>query len=143
MRGFSGKSVPTQMPKPLHPRLGDGAMKLRISGNSLRLRLTRKEVAQLQDGGRVESRIEFAPGNSLAYVLERSPETNAVSAAFDGRAIVVTVPTPLMVEWAEGDRVSIEGAPQGNLQLLIEKDFQCLHKPDQRDPDAYPNPLAS
>jgi len=118
-------------------------MKLRIQGNSLRLRLTRKEVAQLHDCGRAESSIEFAPGRSLVYALEGSTHTTSVTASYDGAAIRVTVPAKLMAEWVEGDRVSIEGDSQANVQLLIEKDFQCLHKPDQRDPDAYPNPLAS
>ena len=36
-------------------------MKLRIQGNSLRLRLTQKEVACLRDRGCVESLIEFSP----------------------------------------------------------------------------------
>jgi hypothetical protein len=27
------------------------------------------------------------------------------------------------------------------LSILIEKDFQCLHGDDARDPDAFPNPL--
>jgi len=118
-------------------------MKLRIQGNSLRLRLTRKEVAQLHDSGRVESCIEFAPGQALAYAVEGSPQAVFITARFDGRAIRVTVPAPLMTQWAEGDRVSIEGPSQASVQLLIEKDFQCLHKPGQPDPDAYPNPLAS
>ena len=30
-----------------------------------------------------------------------------------------------------------------DLGILIEKDFQCLHKPGERDPDAYPHPLAT
>jgi hypothetical protein len=118
-------------------------LKLRIQGNSLRLRLTRKEVAQLQDGGRVESSIEFAPGRTLAYALEGSPQATSVTASFDGGAIVVTVPAPLMLEWVEGDRVSIEGPSSAAVHLLIEKDFQCLHQPGRHDPDAYPNPLAS
>lgn len=45
-------------------------MKLRIQGNSLRLRLTQKEVAQLRDRGHVKSFIEFAPGHSLVYLQE-------------------------------------------------------------------------
>ena len=117
-------------------------MKLRIQGNSLRLRLTQKEVVRLHDCGRVESSIEFAPGRALAYALEGSPDATSVTANFDGQSILVTVPAPLMTEWAEGDRVSIEGPLQAGVQLLIEKDFQCLHKPDHHDPDAYPNPLA-
>jgi len=118
-------------------------MKLRIQGNSLRLRLTRKEVAELHDRGRVESCIEFASGHSLAYAIESAAQATSVAASFDGNAIRVAVPALVMMEWAEGDRVSIDGGSQANLQLLIEKDFQCLHKPDQKDPDAYPNPLAS
>lgn len=117
-------------------------MKLRIQGNSLRLRLTRTEVTQLHDSGHVESSIQFAPGRSLTYALEGSPHAKSVTASFDGRSIVVAVPTPLITEWADGEQVSIEGPPQAGVQLLIEKDFQCLHKPDQRDSDAYPNPLA-
>lgn len=117
-------------------------MKLRIQGNALRLRLTRKEVAQVHDCGRVESSIEFAPGRALGYALEGSPQATVVTASFDGCTIMVSAPTALLKEWAEGDRVSIEGAAQAGVQVLIEKDFQCLHKPDHRDPDAYPNPLA-
>jgi hypothetical protein len=118
-------------------------MKLRIQGNSLRLRLTRTEVAQLHDSGHVESSIDFAPGRGLTYALESSPHAKSVTASFDGRSIVVAVPTPLITEWAEGEQVSIEGPPQAGVQLLIEKDFQCLHRPAHQDPEAYPNPLAS
>jgi hypothetical protein len=117
-------------------------MKLRIQGNSLRLRLTRKEVAQLHDCGHVESSIEFAPGRRLAYALEGSHHATSVTASFDGRAILVEVPARLMAEWTEGDRVSIESPSEADVQLLIEKDFQCLHKPGLQDPDAYPHPLA-
>jgi len=117
-------------------------MKLRIQGNSLRLRLTQKEVLCLRDCGRVESSIEFAPGRTLAYVLEGSPHATSVTASFDGGTILVAAPAPLITEWAESDQVTIEGSLQAGVQLLIEKDFQCLHKPNHHDPDAYPNPLA-
>ena len=48
----------------------------------------------------------------------------------------------VMREWIESDQVSIEALAQASVQLLIEKDFQCLHKSDEQDPDAYANPLA-
>ena len=67
-------------------------MKIRIQGNSLRLRLTQKEVAELRDRNRVESSfIEFAPGRALVYLLEGSFHTTVV-AAFDGQVIRVMVP---------------------------------------------------
>jgi hypothetical protein len=118
-------------------------MKLRIQGNSLRLRLTQKEVAQLRDRGRVESFIEFAPGGALVYLLESSFHAKAVTATFDGQAIRVMVPKHVMTEWAESDQVSIEAMSHAGVQLRIEKDFQCLHKADEQDPDAFPNPLLS
>ena len=118
-------------------------MKLRIQGNSLRLRVTQKEVAQLHDRNRVESSIEFGLGRTLVYKLEGSLRDTAVTSNFDGQSICVTVPMRVMTEWIESDQVSIEALSQAGMQLLIEKDFQCLHKSDEQDPDAYPNPLAN
>jgi hypothetical protein len=118
-------------------------MKLRIQGNSLRLRLTRKEVTQVRDGGPVESFIEFAPGLSLVYRLEGSPSAEAMSATFDGRAIKVTMPAHRITEWVETDLVGIEALSQTGVQLLVEKDFQCLHRSVEQEPDAYPHPLMS
>jgi len=48
-------------------------MKLRIQENSLRLRLTQKEIANLRDRGCVESFIAFPSGSALTYRLEDSP----------------------------------------------------------------------
>ena len=118
-------------------------MKLRIQGDSLRLRLTQKEVAELRDRGRVGSLVEFSPGQELIYFLEGSSHAKSVRAAFDGQAIRVTVPTHVMTEWADGDQVSIETPPQAGLHLLIEKDFQCLHGRGEQDRDAYAHPLMS
>ena len=54
-------------------------MKLRIQGNSLRLRLTQKEVALVRNRGLVESLIEFAPGRSLVYLLGLAKRGDDVS----------------------------------------------------------------
>jgi hypothetical protein len=53
------------------------------------------------------------------------------------------VPMQVMTEWVESDQVSIEALSQAGVRVLIEKDFQCLHKSDEQDPDAYPHPLLS
>jgi hypothetical protein len=118
-------------------------MKLRIQGNSLRLRVTQKEVARVRDGGHVESVIEFAPGRSLRYVLEGSPTADTMSATFDGRAIRMTVPMHQMTDWVESDQVGIEARSNTGVELLVEKDFQCLHRSVEQEPDAYPHPLMS
>jgi hypothetical protein len=118
-------------------------MKLRIQGNSLRLRLTQRDVARLSGQGRVESRIEFSPGQALVYLLERSFYAKSVDAAFDAQAIRVTVPAQMMTEWVESDQVGIEASSSAGLQLLIEKDFQCLHSRGEQDLDAYAHPQIS
>jgi len=118
-------------------------MKLRIEGNSLRLRLTKKDVALVRSRGLVESVIEFTPGRSLRYVLEGSPTAETMFANFDGRAIRVTIPMHQMTDWVESDRVGIETQSQTGVQFLVEKDFQCLHRSVEQEPDAYPHPLMS
>ena len=118
-------------------------MKLRIQGNSLRLRLTQKDVAHLSAYGRVESRIEFSPGQALVYVLEGSFHAQLVEAILDCQVIRVTVSAHVITEWAESDQVSIEAPSSAGLQLLIEKDFQCLHGRGEQDRDAYSRPLMS
>jgi hypothetical protein len=110
-------------------------MKLRIQGNSLRLRLTQKEVAQLRDRNRVESCIEFGSGRTLVYKLEGSFRDKVVTANFEGQTIHVMVPMQVMREWIESDQVSIETLSQASLQLLIERGYKvnCVngHRKDQ------------
>ena len=112
-------------------------MKLRIEGNSLRLRLNQKEVATLRQGGHVESSIEFAPQCSLSYSLESA---NSLSATFDGHMIRVTIPAQQLTNWAQTEQIGIEASSQTGVSLLIEKDFKCLHRNPDQEPDAFPRP---
>jgi hypothetical protein len=120
-------------------------MKLRIRGDSLRLRLSQAEIARLRDTGEVGDRIRFAD-RSLEYVLV-SADVGAPSARFDGDRIEVAVPHAVARSWAESEQVGIEAeqALSGGaaLRLLIEKDFKCLApRPGEDDSDAFPNPDA-
>ncbi len=117
-------------------------MKLRIQGNSLRFRLTRKEVELLHLHGRVEEMVDFAPGCALRYVVEAVPHLFELRARFEDATICVNLPQTAADVWAESSQVTIAGGSE-DLGILIEKDFQCLHKPGDRDPDAYPHPLGA
>jgi hypothetical protein len=117
-------------------------MKLRIQENSLRLRLTQKEVAYLSESGRAESSIRFPTGRTLRYSVESSTFADDVSVLYEGDFIRVQLPKSVATAWAESRQVTIQGPQHLGIQILVEKDFQCLHKPEERDPDAYPNPLA-
>ena len=120
-------------------------MKLRIHGNSLRLRLTQSEVAQFSKTGFVEDSVQFTPGVSFAYTLESSSSIRAPQVSFQNGWLKFQVPAAVGVEWFTTDRVGISGDQPlesgRHLSILIEKDFQCLHGDLERDPDAYPNPI--
>ncbi len=120
-------------------------MKLRIHGNSLRLRLNQSEVAQFSKTGFVEDGIQFAPGASFAYALESMSSLKAPQALYANGWLRIQVPGADAIDWVRSDRVSISGEQPiesgQRLTILVEKDFQCLHGDEARDPDAYPNPL--
>jgi hypothetical protein len=46
-----------------------------------------------------------------------------------------------MTDWVESDQVGIEARSDTGVELLIEKDFKCLHRSAEQEPDAYPHPL--
>ncbi len=117
-------------------------MKLRIRGNSIRLRLTQAEVQTLAEKGRVEDAIAFTPGSRLVYAIAFG---DALAARLDGARVEVTLPAAQAREWASSTRVGLEGEqPVGGgepLRILVEKDFACLHpRKGEDDRDAYPNP---
>jgi hypothetical protein len=113
-------------------------MKLRIRGDSLRLRLTRGEVRRLRETGSVVETIHFG-ASELHYEL-RSVDVDTPVASFDGARIVVSLPRAAADAWADGDEVGI-AVELGPLSLLIEKDFRCLApREGEDDGDAFPHP---
>jgi hypothetical protein len=113
-------------------------MKLRIRGNSLRLRLTQTEVAALRDTGFVEETVHFSAMSRLVYAIERSGG-GVMNARFDDGRILVQVPESIALEWCNGEGVGID-ATCGELKVLIEKDWQCLAPRDEDESDAFPHP---
>jgi hypothetical protein len=117
-------------------------MKLRIRGDTLRLRLTQGEIRRLRETGSVVDTIHFGTGE-LHYEL-RSADVPAPVARFDGNKIEVSLPRARANAWADGDEVGIaaeQPLEHGTLSLLIEKDFRCLApRAGEDDGDAFPNP---
>ena len=121
-------------------------MKLRIRGNTLRLRLSRSEVDLVGQGKEVEESTSFPGGGKLQYVLRQSPAKTSVvkTNVGDKSCINVIVDQNKAKEWAESEKVGLFGAEPlvlGDLELLIEKDFACLNpREGSEDSDSYPNP---
>lgn len=116
-------------------------MKLRLHSNTLRLRLSQSEVSALAATGSLEETMSFAPGQTLSYALESTP-TGMPAVAFEDNRIRVMLPASTVKNWIESDQTGID-ATSGPLRLLVEKDFQCLHRASEEDRDAFPNPDSS
>lgn len=111
-------------------------MKLRIHDNSARLRLSRTDVDRLSRGETLEEKIEFQPGHALSYSLAVEPVDQA-GARMEGSAIRFFVPSARAARWLGSAEVGVTGPG-----VVIEKDFQCLHRESSEDADSFPNPNA-
>lgn len=120
-------------------------MKIRIKGNSLRLRLTQNEVKNLLVQGNVREKISFAPQQYLVYELS-AKEVDEVQAHYQSDIISIFIPKAMAKKWADTEQVSILHdqiiTKTEVLKILIEKDFTCLiTRKGEDDKDAFPNPL--
>ena len=127
-------------------------MKLRMKGDSLRLRVSPSELSRLLQSGRIEETVHFGPqaDAKLTYALLASSE-NPVQATqltvrYQSQEIAVVVSIDHARSWAENSDVGLYanisfGA--GQLELAIEKDFACLDKDEAENQDTFPNPNVS
>ena len=123
-------------------------MKLRMKGNSVRLRVTRSELERLLAEGRIEETVYFAADASsrLTYALEQSDTVAGTQLLSRPHEIAVLLPKQLASSWAEGADIgvyeTIDLGPRGSLELMVEKDFACLDLSDAENVDTFPNPNA-
>ena len=122
-------------------------MKLRIQGQSIRLRLTQSEVAKLVAEGNVSESVRFSSleRDQFTYTLEARQGASTVSASYSDGHVRITVPMPSAMQWANTDEVGIEQTgvicEGAELRITIEKDFRCLQPRTQDDErDNFPNP---
>jgi len=121
----------------------DRLMKLRIRGNSIRLRLSQTDLSMLLNGGVVEDSVAFPAGPVLTYRLETSSGESA-AAEYASDRVAIRFPAGEIEAWAQPEEVALRAelpAGDGLLELLLEKDFRCLSpRVGEDDADLFPNP---
>jgi len=116
-----------------------------MKGDSLRLRLTRGEVQQLAQTGRVEERVHFGAHGALIYRLQRAPAAAAIGATFADGVIEIQVPDATAREWCDSELVTLDAVQREaavDLRIIVEKDFACLAPltdEDESDNFRHPN----
>ena len=119
-------------------------MKIRLHGNRVRVRLSRTEVDQLADGRIVQDRTELSPV-ALRYQLTPVAGVDGnISAVFANGCLSITIPADAARRLRDSDDSGIEPMDGGDasVQILIEKDFRCLHGEAEDPADCFDNPLA-
>jgi hypothetical protein len=118
-------------------------MKLRIKGNSIRIRLTKTEVSRIATNGYLEEETLFG-NNTFVYALQRVDEGDALTATMEQNKITMYVPSALTKDWPANNIISFEAnmplADNKTLYLLLEKDFVCLDHTNEDQSDNYENP---
>jgi hypothetical protein len=119
-------------------------MKIRINGNSIRLRLSQSEVEVFGKRGKWSQVLNFPNGHTLTYSLCEGTDT-LVSYAQDTVTIVLCEEEA--ETWVNTDQVGVKAElslPNGDkLSILVEKDFKCLTNREEDQSDMYPNPKDS
>lgn len=124
-------------------------MKVRIKGNTLRLRVSRSELAKLLRGERVEDSIQFtaAPESRLSYGLQAAQQSQPVAIEWKPQSMIVSIAQERVKQWcAEGEvgvYATIDLGTAGSLAVAIEKDFACLDGSDEENADSFANPKAA
>jgi hypothetical protein len=122
-------------------------MKLRIQGNSIRLRISRSELEQLAETGYLEETIYFGADSALIYALAQDETVKDVGVESVPGSVTVLLPEFAVRAWSATEQVGIAGdvdlGGRGILSVLVEKDFACLDRGDSENADTFPNPLAA
>ena len=121
-------------------------MKLRIKGDSLRLRLAQGEMQALAERGEVEDRVSFPGGAALRYRLRIDKSNTVISCSYASNLIEILVPEAQAQRWCGTDLVTLSAAAAtgaGELRIVLEKDWACLAPREGEDEsDNFPHPEA-
>ena|SRR5262245_63507888 len=131
-------------------------MKLRIRRNSVRVRMDRRDLAELIEQGRIgrgSARVidvlRFGPGSAHTFtyaVMIGAAPPGCPRADYASGLLVLTIDPVAAQLWAEGDRVGFDeeqAVDGGTVRVILEKDFACLDRPAEdaeEDAWAFPNP---
>lgn len=122
-------------------------MKIRIKGNSIRLRLSKTDIRQLRENGIVSESTAFGGSSTFVYALEIRERASSIGASFSEGRLLVWLPSEQALLLTDTSQMGVEARqPTGekdDLFLLIEKDLQCLENSREDQSDMFDNPKKS
>lgn len=108
-------------------------MKLRLQGNSLRVRVTDAEITQFREIGHLEETVVFGPTQheTLTYALIKAYAQTEITATLANNIISIYVPAEIAADWTHaahhGFEARVPNGTEKGLKILVEKDLDCQH----------------
>jgi hypothetical protein len=119
-------------------------MKLRLKDNSIRLRLSQRDVDNLAAKGSVEEQLKFSKDTALFYRLIAKEDVQSLTVSYAENAINIYIPKDFVNGWPKNNVVGTSAqhrtADGTEIFILIEKDFKCLDNIEEDQSDNYANP---
>lgn len=112
-------------------------MKLRIEGNSLRVRVKKSDLEQLRAEHLVRETVSFIKGFDFHYELSLSDSVSQIGAIFSHATITIEIPLSMAQVWIETDQVGLENTLSNGQYILIEKDFPCKTRLNEDKNDLF------
>jgi hypothetical protein len=112
-------------------------MKLRLEGNSIRLRVRKSDLIKLQNEGAITETLVFPNSLPFRYKLTTDNNASAIDAQLSAEGMTVSIPLSIATNWLNTDAVGIEATLSSGLFILIEKDFPCTDRPWEDTSDTF------
>lgn len=116
-------------------------MKLRCSGDQIRIRMRKSDVEALERDGQLTETIALPEGGHFGFSIRLDKLAGQISLRQDGFLLSVSLPENQARQWINSEEVGMEAAlptaNQGLLQVAVEKDFPCQHQPTQNPEDTF------
>lgn len=120
-------------------------MKIRILGNTIRLRFKMHETEAMMKNGMIEEVLDFGPAemDKLRFQVRKGDDAFFIEQI--GMSVCITVPGLIVETWAStgltGFQETIATSRGSNITVLIEKDFACLDGDRAEEEGSYENPM--
>jgi hypothetical protein len=112
-------------------------MKLRMEGNSIRLRLKKSDIEKLKKEGIVGETVAFSDNLYFYYKLKTNQHDQEINATFVHSSVQITLPLPIANTWINSEQVGIQFTLDSGLTILIEKDFPCKTRENEDINDTF------
>ena len=112
-------------------------MKLRLEGNSIRLRVRKSDINALQKNAVISETLTFPNGNVFQYQLQINNASLDIDSQLISNILTINLPLSIAADWMQTDAVGLEKMLPNGLFILIEKDFPCTDRPWEDTSDTF------